>query len=81
MKYQNMDRDLAIADIDKRLDKLENPVDYYAEYRDLEDRHRILRNVIKEALKALEPWYLEGKVGSPMDAVNALKAIASAVNS
>jgi len=81
MKYQNMDRDLAIADIDKRLDALENPVDYYAEYRDLEDRHRILRNTIKEALVALEPWYSHGQAGSPMDAVNALKNIAKAVNS
>ena len=38
-------------------------------------------DVIKESLKALEPWYKQGKVGSPMDAVEALRNIDKAVNS
>ena len=38
-------------------------------------------DIIKESLVALEPWYIGGKVGNPMDAVNALKSIDKAVNS
>lgn len=55
-------------------------IDYQAKYNELEVRHRQLRTTIKEALVALYPWYSHGKVGSPMDAVEALKAIDSAVN-
>lgn len=53
---------------------LEGYKDYYKQYDEL-------RTIIKDSLKALEPWYIGGKVGNPMDAVNALKSIDKAVNS
>lgn len=56
-------------------------IDYQAKYNDLKVKHRQLRNTIKDSLVALYPWYSHGKVGNPMDAVNALKAIDRAVNS
>jgi hypothetical protein len=62
-----------LGDIDRRLTALENPVDYQAKYNEL-------RATIQEQLKILKPWYQNGNVNNPMDAVEALKAIDKAVN-
>jgi len=53
------------------------PPNYQPNY---EVKYNNLITSIKMHLKYLEPWYKSGKVGSVVDAINALKSIDKEVN-